>query len=520
MNENPENHEVTDPEASDALDGCPRTEPGPGTAPGAAAGSPPDQPATPNIHTTPQAPASHTTYGGQWAPGPPAAGSPNLGPPLADSPWPHSQYGPPAQAPGHQPGGFAGPPSHGQGNWAPPSWPPPGAGQWTASPAHQPPDRKRGMLATALVLSLAVTALLGALVGHAVWSTTTSSAGVQNTALPFHYGSSNPSSSGGSTTPSSSGGSASAAAIASKVDPGLVDVNTTLSYEQVQGAGTGMVLTSNGVVLTNNHVVEGETSISVTDIGNGKTYGATVVGYDRSLDVAVLQLTDASGLSTVTLASSGVSAGESVVAIGNAGGKGGTPSYAAGTITATNQSITASDEATGASEQLTGLIETDHEHRGRRLRRSTRQQFRTGSRNGHSCSSGIPVPVAGQSGLRDSREQGRDDGPPAPGRLFFEHAARRSDSISRGVRRVCARQWNRDVGCTDSHRRLGRPCGDAGLVVGDTITSLDGSSVSSPESLTTVMLSQKPGNTVQVAYIDSSGQQHTVSVQLGNGPPQ
>ncbi|HKH89126.1 MAG TPA: trypsin-like peptidase domain-containing protein, partial [Acidimicrobiales bacterium] len=139
-----------------------------------------------------------------------------------------------------------------------------------------------------------------------------------------------------------------------------MDVNTTLSYQSEQGAGTGMVLTSTGEVLTNNHVVEGATKISVTDIGNGKTYSAKVVGYDRSKDIAVLQLIGASGLQTVNLGnSSSVSVGEGVVAVGNANGAGGTPSYAGGAVTATNQSITATDQAGGDSEQLGGLIETN-----------------------------------------------------------------------------------------------------------------------------------------------------------------
>ena len=60
-----------------------------------------------------------------------------------------------------------------------------------------------------------------------------------------------------------------------------------------------MVLTSTGEVLTNNHVINGATSIKVTDIGNGRTYTAKVVGYDASHDVAVIQLQGASGLQTV-----------------------------------------------------------------------------------------------------------------------------------------------------------------------------------------------------------------------------
>ncbi len=148
--------------------------------------------------------------------------------------------------------------------------------------------------------------------------------------------------------------------IASRVDPALVDVVSTDGYQGATSAGTGIVLSSNGEVLTNNHVVNGATSIKVTDIGNGKTYTATVVGYDASHDVAVIQLQGASGLTTANLGnSSTVQTGDNVTALGNAEGKGGTPSVAPGTVTALNQSITASDELSSVSEQLTGLIETN-----------------------------------------------------------------------------------------------------------------------------------------------------------------
>jgi S1-C subfamily serine protease len=148
--------------------------------------------------------------------------------------------------------------------------------------------------------------------------------------------------------------------IASKVDPGLVDVVSTLGYQSATAEGTGMVLTSTGEILTNNHVIDGATSIKVTDIGNGKTYTATVVGYDATKDIAVLQLQNASGLQTISIGdSSSVTVGSKVTALGNAGGKGGTPSVATGTVTALNQSITASDEGSSNSEQLSGLIESN-----------------------------------------------------------------------------------------------------------------------------------------------------------------
>jgi S1-C subfamily serine protease len=144
--------------------------------------------------------------------------------------------------------------------------------------------------------------------------------------------------------------------IAAKVNPGIVDVVTTLGYQSGKAAGTGMVLTSTGEVLTNNHVINGATSIKATDIGNGRTYTAKVVGYDKTHDVAVLQLQNASGLQTVTLSSDSPQAGEKVVALGNALGKGGTPSVVTGRITGLGQSITASDEGAADAERLTGMI--------------------------------------------------------------------------------------------------------------------------------------------------------------------
>ncbi|HEY5245038.1 MAG TPA: trypsin-like peptidase domain-containing protein, partial [Acidimicrobiales bacterium] len=141
---------------------------------------------------------------------------------------------------------------------------------------------------------------------------------------------------------------------------GIVDIVTSLGYERASAAGTGQVLTATGEILTNNHVIRGATTISVTDVGNGRTYSATVVGYDPSHDIAVLQLTGAAGLQTATLGdSSKATVGEGVIGIGNAGGSGGTPTSAGGSITALDQSIAAADRFAGAAEQLSGLIEVN-----------------------------------------------------------------------------------------------------------------------------------------------------------------
>ncbi|OOK75937.1 trypsin-like peptidase domain protein [Mycobacterium kansasii] len=90
-------------------------------------------------------------------------------------------------------------------------------------------------------------------------------------------------------------------ALVAQVGPQIVNINTKLGYNNAVGAGTGIVIDPNGVVLTNNHVISGATDISAFDVGNGQTYGVDVVGYDRTQDIAVLQLRGAGGLPTAAI---------------------------------------------------------------------------------------------------------------------------------------------------------------------------------------------------------------------------
>lgn len=144
-----------------------------------------------------------------------------------------------------------------------------------------------------------------------------------------------------------------------QIDRGVVDIDTSAASPSGGSAGTGMVLSPGGEVLTNYHVVAGATSITATDVANGRMYPAAVVGYSRRADVAVLSLAGASGLpAVVTADSNGVRPGAAVTAFGNALGMGGLPSEAAGTVTATNQAVYASGPTGGTPEYLTGLIAT------------------------------------------------------------------------------------------------------------------------------------------------------------------
>jgi len=142
------------------------------------------------------------------------------------------------------------------------------------------------------------------------------------------------------------------------VQTGVVVVETNLAYQNGAAAGTGMVLTSSGEVLTNNHVIRGATTIKVIVPQTKKTYAARVLGYDVSADVAVLQLKNASGLATVEIGDSPkVANGQSVTAIGNAGGTG-SLTVTKGTITGLHRTITVSNDQGGAV-QLRNLIETN-----------------------------------------------------------------------------------------------------------------------------------------------------------------
>src|SRR6185312_10975067 len=113
---------------------------------------------------------------------------------------------------------------------------------------------------------------------------------------------------------------------------GLVRVASTLKYQGGRAAGTGMILTSTGEVVTNHHVVQGSTKLQVTVMSTGQTYTATVVGTDARDDVAIIQLQNASGLQTVTPDTDGVALGDSVTTVGDADGDTSTFSAAAGTI--------------------------------------------------------------------------------------------------------------------------------------------------------------------------------------------
>jgi S1-C subfamily serine protease len=362
--------------------------------------------------------------------------------------------------------------------------------------------------------------------------------------FPFFGGQGDNGNNGGNSGSSGGAGPSDVNAIADKVDPGIVDINTTLGYQQEQAAGTGIVLSSNGVILTNNHVINGATSISVTDVGNQKTYTASVVGYDRSADIAVLQLHNASGLQTASLGnSSDVSVGQNVVGVGNAGGTGGKPSAAGGTVTALNQSITASDQGDGTSEQLRGLIQTNAniqpgdsggplvntsgEVIGVDTAASAGYSFQFNGQSGGN--QGFAIPINSALSIARSIEAGNGSSTIHIGATAFLGVEVNPAGASSGDNGGFGGFFGGNTGNSGGSSTSGAavagtvtngPAQEAGLAQGDTITSLGGKTINSPNDLTNAMGIYHPGDKVQVGWSDANGQNHTATVQLTSGPPQ
>ena len=342
----------------------------------------------------------------------------------------------------------------------------------------------------------------------------------------YGQGSGSSSSSSAGTSSQGSGAPSNVSAIAAAVNPGLVDISSTFGYEGASGAGTGIVLTSTGEILTNNHVIDGATSISVTDVGNGKTYNATVVGYDKTQDIAVLQLQGASGLKTAKIGdSSSATVGEAVVAIGNAGGTGGTPSAAGGSIIALNQHITASDELGGASEQLTGLIEVNADVQpgdsGGSLVNSAGQVIgidtaASGTNgdpfaldaSGNSGNQGFAIPINEALTIARQMVAGKASATVHIGGTAFLGVLLASDPFG----------GSGASGAAISAVIDGGTSAKAGLAGGDVITSLGGHTVDSATTLSTLMAGYHPGTKVELGWTDVNGQSHTATVALGSGP--
>jgi S1-C subfamily serine protease len=376
-------------------------------------------------------------------------------------------------------------------------------------PVHHQGGRGRGLAAAviaAIVLATGGGVGIGWSIAHYINSRSTPQASVQT--VP----------------PAQGNGSANAASAASKVTPGVVDINTTLETASAteQAAGTGLILDSTGDILTNNHVVEGSISVRVTVQGRSGTYSATVLGVDPSADLAVIHI-NASGLPTVKLAnSSSLKVGDSVLAIGNALGLGGTPRVTEGYITGLDETITASENGSN-SETLNGMIRSDAEispgDSGGALANTAGQvvgiitageatSFRT---NTSSVAYAIPASAAAQVAnqiLAGEAGGGVLIGP--VGHLGVGVETLDSDTAAQLGLSVTSGALVRTV-------QGGSPAERAGIAPNSVITAINSTTVDSAKALGDALQAFKPGDQVKVTWV-TQGATHSANVTLVTGP--
>ena len=309
---------------------------------------------------------------------------------------------------------------------------------------------------------------------------------------------------------------ASAARPAKPTNPnvGIVDIFTTLGFQNGAAAGTGMIVSRSGEVLTNNHVIRGATALRVVDVTTGRSYGASVVGYSVSEDVAVLRLQGASNLRPIALGdSSSVRIGQRVVVRGNAGGSGGAPKVAVGTVTGLHRQIVARDDQ-GGTETLTNLIETNAavepgdsggpllNARGRAIGMITAGSRGFSFQNGGSLAYAIPINRA-RAILRQIE------------------AGIASETVHIGPTAFLGVVVQDVLGRVQIARVVpGSAAEAAGLVPGDMITSLNNVAIRSSNDLTRTVLSLRPGTTVSIQWTDSSGAARSGQITPASGPPQ
>ncbi len=460
-------------------------------------------------------PGPYSAGGSPYGAGPYSAGPYSAGPYSAGpySAGPYSAGAPP----------YGGPPAGGPGGSSPYSGNFPYGGGGAIPVYGRSPDPRRagrGIVVVVMAVLVLVSAVAGGAVEYALGNNGSALSG---------SGVTNP---GGSAvvTPNIDTG-----AIAAKVDPAIVDIDSTLAGGG-EAAGTGMVVTSSGEVMTNNHVIEDSTSLTVQIPTTGQSYRATVLGDDPTDDVALIQLQGASHLKSIDVGSdSTVAVGTVIVCVGNALGRGGQPSAVPGTVTGVDQTITAGDPGT-TPETLHGLIQTD----------APIQRGDSGGplveTNGHV----IGMDTAAADGATEDAGASEAYSIPLTTALPILAAIRAgawTSTVEIGAHRpLLGVEIENASGQSSSGSPFGAggytgpvapvssgalvvtvenpsPAQGAGLTPGDVIVSVDGSSVTSASSLESTLLMHRPGSSVTVKWVAVSGANHSSSVRLTSGPP-
>ncbi len=329
------------------------------------------------------------------------------------------------------------------------------------------------------------------------------------------------------------------AAVAKAVEPAVVDVNTTLDPlggdGATGGAGTGMIVSPSGVIVTNNHVVSGADQVMVVIPGHG-TYPATFVGSDPTGDIAVIKVNGLSGLPTIKWGdSSTVQVGTPVVAIGNALGLGGQPTVTQGIISATNRTITAQDETGANPETLHGLLQTDAPiapgNSGGPLVNAAAQVIgmdtAAASAGSVGATLGFAIPSNRVKAIAGEIEAHKDVANFVYGRsAFLGVEAVASSQLANnpfgfgpfgfggfGIGPLSATKPGVVVEAVDPGSGAAR----AGIQAGDEITAVDGKPVTTTAALSKAVKAHKPGQVVALTVFTGYGSE-VLHVRLSEGP--
>ena len=315
-------------------------------------------------------------------------------------------------------------------------------------------------------------------------------------------------------------------ALRDQVDPAVVDVTAQLTYDHATAQGTGMVISPDGLVLTNNHVIDQATSVSSTLVESGRSYTARVLGYDAADDVALLKLQGASGLKPVTFGNSdAVKIGDSVLALGNAGGRGGRPSAARGVIQALDRTIEASNDGALTTETLRHMMQANTpiqegdsggplvNARGQVIGMDTAANASPGSGGGAPTigTMGFSIPINSATAIARTIAAGRPSATVHIGLAGFMGV---QVGNAQAPCQVVSRKAPVKSGAQVCKVIPGTPAAVSGLSAGDVITSMNGHPVTSSGDLTAQSSGTHPGDTVTVTYTDSRGARHTTSFPL------
>ncbi len=318
--------------------------------------------------------------------------------------------------------------------------------------------------------------------------------------------------------------------ILAKVEPAVVDItaqgtssNGYLGQSQFQSAGTGMIISSNGLVLTNNHVIANATSIQATLYNQSNPHPVKVIGVDPAHDVAVLQIEGLSNLPTVTFGSSKqLQVGDPVVAIGNALALQGQPTVTDGIVSALHRGISTS------TENLSDMIQTDApinpgnsggplvDAAGQVVGMNTAIIASTGttSAQGLGFAEAIDsvLPVIKNIEKNPNYYTGSSSASPSGGAF-----------LGVGIQTLNAQTASQlgypssETGALIDYIYPGSPASQAGLAPGDVIDRFNSSQVADASALVRDVKSSSPGTSVTLGIQNSSGSS-TVTVTLGTAP--